>query len=78
MCALQRLELNFLPAAELGAMLEQLQVATAAQLRGSEAELRFWLKELDPDADKRITEREFETALSRYAVQCGIAKATDM
>ena len=49
-------------------MLEELQVATAAQLAGSEAELRFWLKELDPDADRRITKREFESALSRYAV----------
>ncbi len=59
-------------------MLEELQVATAAQLRGSEAELRFWLKELDPDADKRITEQEFETALCRYAVQSDVAKAPDM
>ena len=67
-----------LSAAELGAMLEELQVATAAQLRDAEGELRFWLKELDPDADKRITEREFETALSRYAVWCGVAKAPDM
>lgn len=50
---------------ELGAMLEQLEVTTAARLREAEDELRFWLKELDPDADKRITEPEFEAALSR-------------
>lgn len=51
---------------ELGAMLEQLEVTTAARLREAEDELRFWLKELDPDADKRITEPEFEAALSRW------------
>lgn len=50
-------------------MLEQLEVATAAQLREAEGELRFWLKELDPDADQRITEPEFEAALGR----CGSA-----
>ncbi len=49
-------------------MLEALRVSTAAQLEGAEGELRFWLKELDPDADKRITRDEFAAALSRHSI----------
>lgn len=48
-------------------MLEALGVATAAGVAAAEGELRFWLQELDPDADRRITRREFATALARCA-----------
>lgn len=57
-----------LPTGELGAMLEELEVSTTARLADAEGELRFWLKELDPDADRRITRAEFAAALGRRAV----------
>ena len=47
-------------------MLEALEVSTAARLREAEGELRFWLKELDPDADRRVTRDEFAAALGRW------------
>ncbi len=49
-------------------MLEELEVSTTARLADAEGELRFWLKELDPDADRRITRSEFAAALGRRAV----------